>query len=225
PLNAMLGWISQLNRNTVDEAGRTRALAALERSARLQWRLVNELLDSASIAQGSLRVEKAPVDLQNVALAAIESVRSEADRREIQIVLEAQSVRVIGDATRLQQVITNLINNAVQFTPAGGRVLVTIETSDDDAVIAVQDTGIGIEADFLPHVFDRFKQGPGGSRDGHSGLGLGLAIARHIVELHGGTIVAESAGVGRGAVFTIHLPLSDRRAPAAPAGRNASADV
>ena len=208
PLNAMVGWISQLRAGTMDESGRERALKALERSARVQWRLVNELLDSASIARGKLRLQTTRVDLEATAAAAAESVRNDAARREVELLVETRPVFVIGDGARLEQVITNLLSNAIRFTPSGGRVALTVYASTADAIVRVEDTGEGIDADFLPHVFEQFRQGEAPAQ-GHSGLGLGLAIARQLIEMHGGSIFAESDGPGRGAAFTVHLPLPE----------------
>jgi two-component system, sensor histidine kinase len=223
PLNAMIGWISQLRRGTLDESGRARALLALERSTGVQWRLVNELLDTASIAKGKTHLEMSVVDLQAIGAAALDSIRAEAALREIEIEVSTHAVEVNGDASRLQQVVTNLLSNAIKFTPSGGRVVLTIDASKTEATIRVQDTGSGIDPDFLPHVFDQFRQGEPGLRQGHGGLGLGLTIVRGLVELHGGTVVAESAGLGRGAVFTVRLPLA--AGPARGKSRNAATDV
>jgi signal transduction histidine kinase len=207
PLNAMMGWIAQLRGGTLDEAGRARALEALERSTQVQWRFVQELLDSASIAKGKVRFEPRTVDLQTIAGAAADSLREEATRRRVEMSLETRSVKVVGDPSRLQQVITNLLQNAVQFTPPGGRVIVTVAEDDDRAMLTVQDTGVGIDPEFLPHMFEEFRQGDPATRQGRPGLGLGLAISRRLVEMHGGKIFGESAGLGRGAVFTVHLPM------------------
>jgi two-component system, sensor histidine kinase len=208
PLNAMVGWIAQLRAGTLDEPGRDRALQALERSARAQWRLVNELLDSASIAKGKLQLETGRVDLEAIAAASIESVRDEASRRNVELIPQTRSVVVIGDGPRLQQVVTNLLNNAIRFTPSGGRVVLTVDASKTDAVIRVQDTGAGIDPELLPHVFEQFRQGDASKRHGHSGLGLGLAIAEQLIQMHGGSILAESGGLDCGAIFTVHLPLA-----------------
>src|SRR5436190_4767533 len=184
PLNAMVGWIAQLRAGTLDAPGRDRALQALERSARAQWRLVNELLDSASIAKGKLQLETARVDLEAIAAGAVESVRGEASRRRVELIPQTRPVVIIGDGPRLQQVVTNLLNNAIRFTPSGGRVVVAVEASKTDAVIRVEDTGAGIDPDLLPHVFEQFRQGDASSRHGHSGLGLGLAIAQQLIQMH-----------------------------------------
>ena len=222
PLNAMVGWIAQLRAGTLDEPGRDRALQALERSARAQWRLVNELLDSASIAKGKLQLETARVDLEAIAAGAVESVRDEASRRNVELIPQTRPVVIIGDGPRLQQVVTNLLTNAIRFTPSGGRVVLTVEAAKSDAVIRVEDTGAGIDPDLLPHVFEQFRQGDASRRRGHPGLGLGLAISQQLIQMHGGTILAESAGLDRGATFTVHLPLPQGQPMAGPSTASAS---
>jgi signal transduction histidine kinase len=216
PLNAALGWIALLKGGMLDAGGQQRAVEALERSARQQWTLVNQLLDAASIQQQKMRLEIATVDLQAVGAAVVELVRVEAARKGVDLVAAIEPLHASGDSSRLQQVMTNLLNNAVQFTAAGGRVGLTIGRDGSDAVIRVEDSGIGIDPRFLPHVFEEFRQadGPG---TGKGGLGLGLAISRHIVELHGGRIQAASPGLGRGATFTVRIPVEQRDEQAAGA--------
>ena len=208
PLNAALGWIALLRGGTLDGDRQGRAIEALERSARQQWTLVNELLDAASIQQQKMRLEMSTVDLEAVGAAAIELVRPEAARKGVELAATIEPARAAGDPSRLQQVVTNLLNNAVQFTAGGGRVALSIWRDRDEAVIQVEDSGIGIDPRFLPHVFEEFQQADG---PGKGGLGLGLAISRHIVELHGGKIQAASDGLGRGATFTVRLPIAGRR--------------
>ena len=207
PLNAALGWIALLKGGTLDAERQARAVEALERSTRQQWSLINQLLDAASIQQRKMRIDMAPVDLDAVGAAAVELVRPEAARKEIELVVAIEPTRVIGDPARLQQVVTNLLNNAIQFTTAGGRAALKIDRDGDAAVVRVEDSGIGIEPRFLPHVFDEFRQAD--SDAGHGGLGLGLAISRHIVELHRGRIAAESPGLGHGATFTVRIPAAE----------------
>ncbi len=209
PLNAMIGWIAQLRGNTLNAAARERAIDSLERSARTQWRLVNELLDTAAIVKGKLQLEMAPVDVATIAKSAVDAVRDNAARRQLELVFDAAPAPVMGDPVRLQQVVVNLLNNAIQFTPTRGEVVLSVTTNDRHVIVRVSDTGVGIDPELLPRVFDEFRQGDAAMRDGYSGLGLGLAIARHVVELHNGRIVAESAGLGRGAVFTVYLPRRD----------------
>ena len=210
PLNAALGWIALLKGGMLDDERRHRAIDALERSTKQQWTLINELLDAASIQQQKMRLEISTVDLQAVGAAVVELVRAEAAAKDVELLDSIEPVRVNGDPARLQQVITNLLNNALQFTDAGGRVALGIRRERHDAVIRVEDSGIGIDPRFLPHVFEQFKQGDGPG-SGKGGLGLGLAISRHIVELHGGQIEAASAGLGRGATFTVRIPASSAR--------------
>ena len=210
PLNAALGWITLLKGGLLDEERQQRAIDALERSTKQQWMLINELLDAASIQQRKMRLDISMVDLQAVGAAVVELVRAEAAAKDVALLDSIEPVRVNGDPARLQQVITNLLNNALQFTAAGGRVALDIRRERHDVVIRVEDSGIGIDPRFLPHVFEEFRQadGPG---SGKGGLGLGLAISRHIVELHGGQIEATSAGLGRGATFTVRIPAASQR--------------
>ena len=207
PLNAALGWIALLKGGTLDAERQARAVEALERSTRQQWSLINGLLDAASIQQRKMRIEMSPVDLDAVGAAAVELVRPEAARKEIELVVLIQPTRVVGDPARLQQVVTNLLNNAIQFTAAGGRAALKIDRDGETAVVRVEDSGIGIEPRFLPHVFEEFRQADSGG--GRGGLGLGLAISRHIVELHRGRIAVESPGLGHGATFTVRIPAAD----------------
>jgi signal transduction histidine kinase len=205
PLNAALGWIALLKDGMLDAERKARALDALERSARQQWTLVNELLDAASIQQRKMRLDMTAVDLEAVGAAVVELVRPEAARKGVELVASIEPARATGDPARLQQVVTNLLNNAVQFTAAGGRVALTIARKRGETEIRVEDSGIGIDPRFLPHVFEEFRQGEGEAA-AKGGLGLGLAISRHIVELHGGRIEAASEGLGCGATFTVRIP-------------------
>jgi signal transduction histidine kinase len=193
-------------------------LAVIERNADAQRRLIDDLLDVARITSGTLRVESRPLLLREVTAAAVESMRPSAEAKGLRLEasLGAESAFVSGDAGRLEQVVMNLLSNAVKFTPEGGVVEVLLDASASEARLVVNDTGCGIEAELLPHVFDRFRQSGGTSKLRRSGLGLGLAIVRHLVELHGGAVRAESAGAGRGSAFTVRLPLA---AAAVPAGR------
>jgi signal transduction histidine kinase len=210
PLNAALGWIALLKGGVLDDERQQRAIDALERSTKQQWTLINELLDAASIQQQKMRLEMSTVDLQAVGAAVVELVRAEAAAKDVELLDSIEPVRLSGDAARLQQVITNLLNNALQFTDAGGRVALDIRRERHDVVIRVEDSGIGIDPRFLPHVFEEFRQGDGPG-SGKGGLGLGLAISRHIVELHSGQIEATSAGIGRGATFTVRIPVDSPR--------------
>jgi signal transduction histidine kinase len=209
PLNAAVGWIALLKQGVLDADRQARALDALERSARQQWTLINELLDAASIQQRKMRLELSPVDFDGVATTVVELVRPEAARKGVELIASIEPARAHADPARLQQVITNLLNNAVQFTGEGGRVALTLGHDGADVVIQVEDSGIGIDPRFLPHVFEEFRQADG-QPAGKGGLGLGLAISRHIVELHGGHIHASSEGLGRGATFTVRIPTAGR---------------
>jgi PAS domain S-box-containing protein len=208
PLSPILAWTRMLRDRLLDEQKTARALETIERSARAQSQLIDDLLDISRIVAGKLRLEIRPVDLAAVIEAAMEVARPAADAKNIKLqsVLDSETGMVGGDPARLQQVVWNLLSNAVKFTPKGGRVQVVLERVNSHVEVAVSDTGQGIKPEFLPHVFERFQQAEGGTTRTHGGLGLGLAIVRHIVQLHGGTVVAESAGEGKGATFTIKLP-------------------
>jgi PAS domain S-box-containing protein len=218
PLNAMLGWTRLLNSRKFDEATTARALQTIERSAKSQAQLVEDLLDVSRIIQGKLRLNTRPVELVSVIEAAIETVRPAAQAKEIgiQSVLDPAAGPVAGDSDRLQQVVWNLVSNAIKFTPKGGCVQVRLERVNSHVEITVTDTGQGIDSEFVPYVFERFRQADSSSTRVYSGLGLGLAIVRHLVELHGGTVLAYSEGQGKGATFTVKLPLLSILVAAAP---------
>ena len=209
PLTAIHGWALLLASGQLDAAGARRAVEVIERNARAQKQIINDLLDVSRIIAGKMRLDARRVELGAVVSAAVESVRPAAQAKEIEIQtsLDEKAAQVSGDAERLQQVFWNLLANAVKFTPAGGRVSVTLARADGHAEVTVSDTGAGIHPDFLPYVFDRFRQGDSSTARRQSGLGLGLSIVRHLVELHGGTVRAESEGEGRGSTFTVDLPL------------------
>lgn len=211
PLNAMLGWVQMLRSGAVEEDRKERALETIERNARSQAQLIEDLLDMSRILAGKLRLELEPLDVAGVVGMSLESIRPAASAKGIRLAAALDSIGAVsGDAHRLQQVVWNLLSNAVKFTPAGGDVKVMLRNLDSALEISVADTGQGIASDFLPHVFDRFRQAEGGAARAKGGLGLGLSIVRQIVEMHGGTIAASSEGPGRGAVFTVHLPLSSK---------------
>ena len=216
PLNALIGWITILRGNPGNKEIYDRAIDAIERSARAQSKLVNDLLDISRIASGSLWLERNPVPLVSVIEACIDEAYPAANAKSVTLEVKIdQSVGLIsGDQHRLHQVVTNLLQNAVKFTPDGGRVSVRLDRAAERAVITVTDTGQGISPEFLPYVFDRYRQSTSGTNR-KAGLGLGLAISRHIVELHGGTITAESAGEGLGSTFTVVLPMLETHEPAA----------
>lgn len=209
PLTAVLGWLSLLRSGKLDEATQKQALATIERNANVQARLIEDILDVSRIITGQLRLEVRPFDLSEVIDAAIASARPAAEAKQIQIetMIDRKAILVWGDAVRLQQVVWNLISNAVKFTPRDGRITIQLERDDTHTRILVKDTGQGIDPEFLPYVFDRFRQEDSTSTRSHSGLGLGLAIVRHLVEMHGGQVRADSEGVGRGATFTLELPI------------------
>ncbi|WP_156041478.1 ATP-binding protein [Chondromyces apiculatus] len=219
PLTAILGWTRVLRTTTMTPDKENRALEIVERNARSQAQLIEDLLDIARIASGKLQIETAAVDLPLVVEGAIEAVRAPAAAKNlaIELAVEPSLGAVLGDAGRLQQVVWNLASNAVKFTPEGGRVQVSLVQHGDWVDLMVSDTGQGIREDLLPHVFEHFRQSDGPSGRPINGLGLGLAISRHLVELHGGTLVAESDGEGQGATFRVRLPVSRSPRRTAPA--------
>jgi signal transduction histidine kinase/ActR/RegA family two-component response regulator len=210
PLTAILGWSHMLRKNRLDGAATQRAVQTIERNAQLQAQLVEDILDVSRVIAGKLRLNVSLVDAASVINAAIDSVQPAADSKGIQleVTLDPKARRIQGDPERLQQVVWNLLSNAIKFTPAGGRARVRLERTEDFVQIKVSDTGCGISKEFLPFIFDRFRQADGTTTRRHGGLGLGLAIVRHLVELHGGTARAESPGEGQGSTFIISLPLS-----------------
>jgi PAS domain S-box-containing protein len=214
PLNAVLGWARLLRGGRLDASATRRALEAIERSAFTQAQIVDDLLDVSRIVRGQLKLDVVDADLAAAVEAAADTVRPAANAKGIALALElapgAGAVR--GDPARLQQVVWNVLSNAIKFTPPGGRVEVRLDRLADRVQLRVRDSGVGIDAAFLPHVFERFRQADSSPTRAHGGLGLGLAIVRHLVEAHGGTVAAESPGRGRGATFTVSLPLP----PAAP---------
>ncbi|MEA5506330.1 chemotaxis protein CheB [Halotia wernerae UHCC 0503] len=207
PLNTILGWAQLLGTRELDSSAVTRALEVIERSARMQAQLIEDLLDVSRITSGKLRLNTRVIDLVSVVDAVIESVKLSAEAKTIQIVSHLNSVTVVVDFDRLQQVLWNLLTNTIKFTPIGGRVEITLEAVDNHAEIRVSDTGIGISADLLPYIFERFRQGDSSSSKVSQGLGLGLSIVRNLVEVHGGTVQAQSPGEGQGTTITIRLPL------------------
>jgi signal transduction histidine kinase len=218
PLNAIVGWARLLRSGTLDAERTARALETIERNAHSQSRLIEDLLDVSSIISGKMSLEVRPIQLAPVLDAALDAVRPAAEAKAIRLErsLTPETVMIQGDPDRLQQVVWNLLANGVKFTPEGGSVRVSLERRGQRAVIAVSDTGRGIEPEFLPHVFEPFRQADGSITRSHGGLGLGLAIVKRLVELHGGTAMAESPGPGQGSTFVVQLPLraelSERRA-------------
>ena len=208
PMNIIIGWSHLLRTGPLDDAQKQRATEAIERAARSQAQLIEDLLDVSRIVTGKFRLVMQDMDVGRVVQIASESLRLLVQAKQItlNVVRDDQDARINGDPDRLQQVFWNLLSNAVKFTPAGGRVEVHLKPSANDVTITVTDSGIGIAADFLPFVFERFRQADSTSTRQHSGMGLGLAIVRHVVELHGGSVRADSAGEDRGSTFTVTLP-------------------
>jgi signal transduction histidine kinase/ActR/RegA family two-component response regulator len=223
PLNAILGWAQILSGDlagggTPERADLVDGLATIERNARSQRQIIEDLLDMSRVIAGTLRMDVQPVDLAQVLRAAMQTVGPAAAAKEVRVqpVLDPSVGPISGDPNRLQQVFWNLLSNAVKFTPKGGRVQVLLQRVDGHVEVSVTDTGEGIPADFLPFVFDRFRQADSTSTRRYGGLGLGLAIVKQLVDLHGGAVHVRSPGVGRGATFTVELPLTIVHAPAQP---------
>jgi len=207
PLTPVVGWIKLLRSGSLDAKSVAQALDAIERNAWLQSRLIDDLLDTSRIATGKLHFEPRPTDLNTSVSAALDTVRASAIARQIDLAIDfhPSPLVVMGEPVRLQQIAWNLLSNAIKFTEPGGKVTARTHTENGEALLVVQDSGIGIAPEFLPHVFDRFRQADGSTSRMHGGLGLGLAIAEALTKLHGGTIRAESDGVGRGARFIFSL--------------------
>ena len=216
PLNAILGWSHMLRSGRLDQATMARAFETIDRNAKSQAQLIEDILDVSRVITGRLQLNMGPVDVASVINSAIDSVQLAADSKGIhlEVTLDPSVRHTVGDASRLQQVVWNLLANAIKFTPPGGKVEVRVERADAALQVCVSDSGQGISAEFLPFIFDRFRQADSTSTRAHGGLGLGLAIARHLVELHGGSLQADSAGLGKGATFTIKLPLAVDKNPA-----------
>jgi PAS domain S-box-containing protein len=212
PLNAILGWATILRSRPSGKFDSDHALEVIERNARVQTQLIEDLLDVSRIITGKLRLDLRPVELFQIVRSSIDTVRpaSEAKNVSIETNFGPGAVAVSGDPARLQQVLWNLLTNAVRFTPQGGRISVNVEILDGHVQISIKDTGIGIAVDFLPYVFDRFRQADGSLTREKGGLGLGLAIVRHLVELHGGSVEALSKGKGQGATFRVILPVLNK---------------
>ncbi|WRH66007.1 MAG: hybrid sensor histidine kinase/response regulator [Planktothrix sp. GU0601_MAG3] len=215
PLNPILGWTKLLQTRKFDSQGTARALETIERNAKLQTQLIEDLLDISRMLRGKMVLHKEPVNLITIITSAIETFKLAAEAKGIQVRFEiAQNsgfssllIYVLGDETRLQQIIWNLLSNGIKFTPPGGMVEIYLKSGEDQVQIQVKDTGIGINQQFLPYVFDYFRQQDGTNTRKFGGLGLGLAIVRHLTELHGGTVSADSLGENLGAAFSVQLPL------------------
>jgi PAS domain S-box-containing protein len=214
PLNAIVGWVHLLRSEKLDLAKSSKALETIERNVQLQTALIDDILDVSRIMQGKINLTFRSVPMSTVVEAALAAVRPTADAKGVALEYQrtADSDEISGDADRLQQILWNLLSNAIKFTPRNGRVTVRMERHDGELTLSVIDTGQGISQDFLPYVFDRFTQADSGSTRAHGGLGLGLAIVRHLVELHAGTVEAFSAGAGQGATFSVRLPIKDSNA-------------
>lgn len=211
PLNAILGWTKILLTKQVDEETTKNALETIERSARAQAKLINDLVDSARVASGKLRLEFRPTDLYELIKNVYNSQKPAAESKNIQLVLEANNpdVQVFGDAIRLQQVFSNLLSNAIKFTPESGKIEIGMQADESKVVVKIKDNGQGISPQALPRIFSQFSQGDEKISRDTSGLGLGLSIVKTLVEKHGGAVKAESDGIGKGATFTVALPLSE----------------
>ncbi len=221
PLNVMLGWTRMLRAGELAGDKVQRALETIERNAVTQTQLIEDLLDVSRIVSGKLRLDVQSVELSHIVEQAVEALRLASESRNVRLLmaLDENAGPIMGDPHRLQQVVWNLVSNAIKFTPKGGRVHIAVERVDSNLMLNVSDDGRGIEAEFLPHVFERFKQADGATTRAYGGLGLGLAISRHIVELHGGSISVKSGGKGMGATFQVLLPISPVRSSYAPSRR------
>lgn len=208
PLTPVLGWVNLLRSGALDESGMAQAFDTIERNARLQARLIDDLLDVSRIVSGKLRFDPEPVDLNSAIEAALETVKSNAAARRIELRAELSETQLIvqGSSVRLQQIVWNLLSNAIKFTEGGGRIHLRVEAAEGEARVIIEDTGIGIEPSFLPHVFDRFRQADPSTTRQYGGLGLGLAIVDALARMHNGHVTAESEGIGRGAKFTFAMP-------------------
>ena len=221
PLSPILAWTCMLRQGRLDREKTERALETIERNVRTQVQLIDDLLDTSRISAGKLRLEVSPMILEDVVRRAVDVIRPTAEAKQVRLhsVVDTETGRISGDPARLQQVVWNLLSNAVKFTPTGGRVQVVVERVDSHIEIAVSDSGRGISSEYLPQIFEPFRQGENAGYGVHGGLGLGLAIAQSIVQLHGGTIVADSAGENLGATFTVKLPLTPSIRIAGESGR------
>jgi signal transduction histidine kinase len=208
PLNAIMGWMSMLRQPVLDEAGRARAMDIIERNLRSQQQLVSDILEVSQIIRGRMRLETQVISVVDAVVAAIDAVAPAAAARRLSIrqTLPEAPLFVSGDAERLQQVFWNLLSNAVKYTPRDGSIEVVVSGKGGDVEVTVRDSGTGIDPEILPHIFDRFRQGESGPTRTYGGLGLGLSIVRHLSEAHGGSVRAESEGLGKGSTFVVTLP-------------------
>ncbi|MEJ0036392.1 MAG: ATP-binding protein [Gammaproteobacteria bacterium] len=216
PLNAIFGWVRLLRSGNLNDTQRAHALEVVERNTRAQAQLIEDLLDMSRVVTGHLRLDLRRVELQGVIQAAVDAVKPASEAKELQIAIDADpSVGPIsGDPDRLQQIVWNLLTNSVKFTNKGGRIDVSLTSQGSDCVLCVKDTGIGMSPELIPHIFERFHQGASSASRAHGGLGIGLALVRHLVEMHGGTVEATSDGEGHGSMFVIRVPMLGTRAVA-----------
>src|SRR6267378_3184905 len=215
PLNAILGWAQLLKAGKTSDAEMAEGLEIIKRNALVQGQLIEDLLDMSRIVSGKLRLNVQRVEMPAVIALAVESVQLSAQARgvRLEVVVDPIAGPVTGDPNRMQQVVWNLLTNAIKFTPRGGKVQVVLERASSHVELSISDTGKGISPGFLPHVFERFSQSDPARTRSHNGLGLGLAIAKNLVELHGGSVLAKSAGEGKGSTFIVLLPISVIRSP------------
>jgi PAS domain S-box-containing protein len=208
PLNAIMGWVSMLKQPALDDVQRERAIEIIERNLRSQQQLISDILEVSQIIRGQMRLEMRPVDVVQAVTAAMESVAptAAAKHQTLKANVLPGSILVAGDPERLQQVFWNLLSNAIKYTPRDGHIDITVEATPTEVEVIVRDTGVGMAPDLLPHIFERFRQGESGPRREYGGLGLGLAIVRHLIDMHGGSVHAESEGAGKGASFVVTLP-------------------
>jgi PAS domain S-box-containing protein len=214
PLTAIVGWTTMLRGGRLDEATSLKALETIDRSVKAQAQLIEDLLDISRIVSGKMRIDPRPLNLSSIIHTAVDSIMPAAKAKGIrfQVIIDPSAGFIVGDPDRLQQVIWNLLSNAVKFTPAGGRVQIQLEQSESLVEVTVSDNGVGVAAEFLPHIFERFSQEDSSSTRTYGGLGMGLSIVKYIAELHGGTVSAFSEGIGRGLPLLWHCPWL-RRAP------------
>jgi signal transduction histidine kinase len=212
PLNAIVGWASMLGRGTIPVEAQAHAISVIERNAAAQTRLIEDLLDMSRAVTGHLNLEVTDVDIRATLEAAVDALRPASEEAGVTLLLEGHAPLglIEADAVRLQQIVTNLLSNSIKFTPRGGRITLAAERSGGLLIVTVTDTGIGIDPEFVPFMFDRFKQADSSPTRAHPGAGLGLAIVRHLVQLHGGTIDAASSGLNAGATITVRLPISQK---------------
>jgi CheY-like chemotaxis protein/two-component sensor histidine kinase len=225
-MQSVLGWVRVFERSALDPALQARAVRTIERNVRRQSQLVNDMLDVSRIVAGKLTIEASEVDLSSLVEQTVEEIAPEVHDKAVTLETNiAPALHVRADHERFHQVLLNVLGNAVKFTPSGGRICVSCRGTALDATVTVSDTGVGIDPELIPEIFDRFRQGDTSSTRRHEGLGLGLSIAKHIVEQHGGTITAESAGAGAGSTFTIRVPLASQTGRALTAGAAASVQL